>query len=221
MTVKRLGELFFIGFWGAAILVLGIGTANAGVILENPQSCMVTDVTAGAPANKNADACIGLILKSGGGQPQPNDSPTLLNNALVGTNAATIWDANGAFGINTWTFIGKDQQSSNVFIDVTSGNPGTWTTTSPLIAGTSYLFAAKQSTQLALYLFTGLGGVSGGTVDMNAIFGDGFTDDGWSHFSIYSSDPSTPFFPVPEPGALSLLGLGLLGLGLSRRRQKR
>ncbi|NWO08302.1 MAG: PEP-CTERM sorting domain-containing protein [Alteromonadaceae bacterium] len=40
-------------------------------------------------------------------------------------------------------------------------------------------------------------------------------EKGLSHIAFYNSEPPTY---VPEPGSIALLGLGLLGLGLTRRR---
>lgn len=56
--------------------------------------------------------------------------------------------------------------------------------------------------------------VSGGEWDTSGL-GNGRHDI--SHLTLYNSHPSN----VPEPGALMLLGLGLLGLGAARRKAKR
>lgn len=218
---KRFAGAVSLSFSCAVFLaVSGISTVSAGVInLANCNTAHVTIDGVGA-----ASSCIGLLAKDGGGQPQPNDSEGLLNNQLLSTVPSEIWSAAGAFGINTWTFLGKDEQSVFTNIDVTSGNPATWTINPPLVIGGNYLFAAKQANELGLFFFPNLAiAATSGTVNFNLMFGDGTTDDGWSHFSIYGDftdcEPncSNPF-PVPEPGLLSLLGLGLLGLGLSRRR---
>jgi hypothetical protein len=60
------------------------------------------------------------------------------------------------------------------------------------------------------------------------MFGDGGTTKGISHLALYSrdggttdddEDDDTDDDEVPEPGVLFLMGAGLLGLGMARRRR--
>ena len=75
------------------------------------------------------------------------------------------------------------------------------------------MIAIKQGNELGFWYFDALDGVSAGEILFDSIFGDGFTNDGWSHVSIYGTSSN-----VPEPTVIALLSVGLIGLVLTRRK---
>lgn len=198
----------------ATFLILTAGQANAGSILS-ATACGASSVTAGGnPANLFPE-CYGIFDRTSSG-PGPNDSATLLNNAFL--DGFGGWGESGAFGLTGWSQLGKDEGSGS-FITIT-GTSGaiTWATGSTLL-DQPYAIAIKQGTQLGIWGFSSLPGVQSGEINLDAAGGW----NGWSHISLYTTSSSIPCevgqcFNVSEPGALVILGTGLLGMALSRRR---
>ena len=185
--------------------------SNAGII-GSLSTCVAADVTASpGVVQSGADQCIGLLDKSSGSG--PNDSTTFLNNAQQFDGGGVIWDANGAFGHNDWVFLGKDEQTSFSFLNATSADPATWTLDSA-VSG-DIIIAIKQANKLGFWFFDDIASIINGTFDVHSIFESGYTDEGWSHISIYSSGGSTT---VPEPSSFILLSLGLAGLAALRKK---
>jgi len=146
-----------------------------------------------------------------------NDSLTLVNNEAF-------------FGISDWLFDGKWGSTVDGFVDgsglfdFTGGGPsGSFNYVGGAsIADIMFIFKDGAGTNLVGYLVTQAGGdyATPFTKLPFPLTGRATVKD-TSHISVYyrEADGGTPPSGVPEPGMLLLMGAGLMGLGLARRRK--
>ena len=190
MTFKRIRGLIFTGFFGAVSLVVSMSSANAGLIIGDAN--YVGSITPNHPSNPASE--VGYI------------------NYLI-TLAAGTGDTTS--GTETYNREGSSLNGvlpAAVLADAFKDESSAFTIN---LTGSSYQYILGKydaSKAGALVWFSNTGFT--GEVSLPGTF----NGQGISHISGYNLTSGIPFIPVPEPGAWSLFGLGLLGLGLSRRR---
>lgn len=209
----KLDRLVLAGF-GASLLLAGASAFAAPVTFS---SCVGDNYDISGKVDPNLGCTI-----------SDTDNQDFLN-----TDPMTVNKAPGFFDITDWMFDGKlDEpfQNAGFFVDGSSLvdfswngdiDSGSWALTAAgqAVQDLMLVFKSGSGTTLVGYLLASGGELAGlsGTWD-NPFQKPPFNFTGASrevsHISVYHRGT----VPVPAPGALGLLGAGLLGLALVRRR---
>lgn len=192
----------------ALSLVMGLatsGTASAAFI-----SCVGTSPTYDISGKvSTATAC--TILGPLDGKENDKLTPTLLVNDEA------------FFGITNWLFDGKWEGSSDgssLFNFTGGAQSGSFTYLGATgISDIMLIFKSGKDTNLVGYRVPKDNGTYATPFTKPPFNLNGNTAKDVSHISVYYREGGTPPQQIPEPGVLLLMGAGLVGLGLARRRK--
>ena len=221
-----------------ATLIVGLvfSTQASARWISSNDACSVSDVQ----NSGDASACIGILSVEGPppGSNNVNDSESLFNNTNVygeQSGDSSLWAIQGTddtgdfgagfFGFQDWSKAWKQDFEDSGIVNSDGGlgvsisisppgeNSGDWSISGDWNDFGHFLLAFKQDTRLSTYLFTLDDLINGGTSGTFSQMGD---FNAMSHVSLYVRGEGTP---VPAPATLALLGAGLIGLAVVRRRR--
>lgn len=209
----------------AVVVALGIGAQQA---MAAPTYCSaLAPTTSNGPNNNQATSDLtfnGTNATDCYGLDDINDNLARINALNWGSDWVLLdkTDEVGlAFQSLTFTLTSETSQSGGSWLlkvgDAASG------LNLPLYM--DLVFALKAADYYSAYFFDGVlvDGSDAGTFHISWNTRNGNSVAGFSHMSLYgragSNGDGTPPLSIPEPGVVLLLGAGLVGLGLARRRK--
>ncbi len=205
-------------FAAASALALAMGLALSG----NANAAFISCTGDGYDISNNVSTATDCTILA------PLDGN--VNDSVSPPSSSYTVNVEEFFGFDDWLFDGKWNDEEGVFVDTSGlfsftggGASGTFTYVGGIddILNIMFVFKDGADTNLVGYLVPGADGTYTSPFEEPPFSFTAASPKDTSHISVYyrNGGGGTPPSGVPEPGVLFLLGAGLMGLGLARRRK--